>query len=92
MKPSKEKNKFEIILFWSLPSISKIQDYKLKSSKLKEAIARLKKVELITYNNEVLKFENIGIDSGRFFGLVEFKGKMKKILLNINAIKTIILL
>lgn len=92
MKPSKEIFNPQIILFWSFPSISKLQENKVKSSKLNEAITHLKKVEVITNKDEVLKLENVGIDSGRFFGLIEFKGKMKKILLNINSIKTIILL
>ena len=92
MKPSKEILKPHILLFWSVPSISKVHEYKMKSDMLNQAKVYLKKVQVITHKNEILKFDKIGIDSGRFFGLKKFKGKMKKILININTIKTVILL
>jgi hypothetical protein len=92
MKSSKNKKAPHILLFWYLPSISKVHEYKLKSDTLNEAVVHLKSVKVITYRDEVLQLENVGIDSGRFFGLKQFKGKMKKILLNINTIKMVILL
>ncbi|MEH6535229.1 MAG: hypothetical protein V7719_02465 [Psychroserpens sp.] len=92
MKSSEKNTKTHILLFWSIPSISMIDAYKEKCNKLNRAKDNLKRVEVITYKNEILKLENVGIDSGRFFGLKRFKGKMKKVLLNINTIKTIILL
>lgn len=92
MKPSKENLNQHILLFWSVPSISKVHDYKKKSEMLNQAMVYLKKVQVITDKNEILKFDNIGIDSGRFFGLKKFRGSMKKVFLNINAIKTVIIL
>ena len=92
MKPSKNILNTHILLFWSFPSISKVHEYKMKSDTLNQAMVHLKKVKIITYNDETFKLENIGIDSGKFFGLKSLKGEMSKILLNINNIKTIILL
>lgn len=92
MKHSKENLNQHILLFWSVPSISKVHEYKMKSDLLNQAMVYLKKVQVVTHKNEILKFENIGIDSGMFFGLKKFKGNMRKVLLNINAIKTVILL
>ena len=92
MKSSRKNINSHILLFWSFPSISKVHEYKMKSDTLNQAMVHLKKIKIITYNNETFKLENIGIDSGKFFGLKRLKGEMSKILLNINTIKTIILL
>ena len=92
MKTSKENLNPHILLFWSVPSISKVHEYKIKSDLLNQAMMYLNQVQVVTNKNEILKFENVGIDSGRFFGLKKFRGDLKKVLLNINAIKTVILL
>jgi len=39
-----------------------------------------------------VKFKKIELESGAFYGLKKIKGKIEKILLNVNSIKAIILL
>ena len=81
-----------LILFWSVPSISMVKEYKAKCELLSQAINNLKSVEILTYENKILKLEQIVIDSGKFFGMENIKGEFKKLLLNVNKIKKIILL
>jgi hypothetical protein len=81
-----------LILFWSVPSISMVREYKAKCELLSKAIANLKSVEILTYDNKLLKLEHIIIDSGKFFGMENIKGELKKLLLNVNKIKKIIIL
>ena len=88
MKPSNS----HLILFWSVPSISMVKEYKAKTEQLKSAILNLNPIEIITTKNEVLKLEKVEIESGSFFGLNTIKGNIRKIFLNINHIKAITLL
>ena len=95
MKSSRQHVKHtnpHILLFWSLPSISMLEAYKEKCKKLNQAIYKRKSVEVVTNQDNILKLNKIGIESGRFYGFGSFKGTMKKILLNINDIKMIILI
>ena len=78
-----------IVLFWSLPSLSKLHEYKEKCNMLNLAISKMKTVEIITVKDVILNLTNISLESGRYFGLENIKGRFKKILLNINEIKTI---
>ena len=92
MKSSEELLIPHILLFWSLPSISMINEYKTKSDKLNQAITHLKSVKVITHNNKVLKLESVGLEAERYYGFENIKGSIKKVLLNINNIKIITLL
>ena len=92
MKSSKNNNSPHILLFWSLPSISMLEAYKEKCKKLNQAIHKTKSVEIVTNHDTILKLNKIGVESGRFYGFESFKGTMKKMLLNINEIKIVILL
>jgi hypothetical protein len=75
-----------------MPSCSMLKAYKTKSDTLNQAIKDEKTVELVTNGNKILKLKTIGIEAGKFFGLKNIKGSMKKMLLNINEIKMITLL
>ena len=68
-----------------------IEAYKEKCELLNEAIDKMKPIEIVTIQNKILKLNEIGIESGRFYGFESIKGRIKKILLNINDIKNIIL-
>lgn len=92
MKPSNTLLKSQIILFWSVPSISQIKEYKIKSDLLNKAAIHLNPVKVVTHKNVALKFKKIEMESGAFYGMKKIKGKIEKILLNVNAIKAIILL
>ena len=81
-----------IFLFWSLPSVSMIKAYKEKCNQLNQAIKKLSCLEIITIENEILNLIEIGIESGTYFGVNKINGQIKKILLNINHIKQIVLL
>lgn len=85
-------SKFRIFLFWSVPSISQVKEYKIKSDLLKKAIFQLNPVKVIAHKNEAVNFKKIEMESGTFYGLKKIKGKINKILLNVNSIKTVILL
>lgn len=85
MESLKQTTAPHVLLFWSVPSISKVHEYKIKSEKLNQAMNSLIPIEIITYDDASIKFEKIGIESGMFFGWKKLKGKMKKILLNINS-------
>lgn len=92
MKTLEHNNDPHICLFWALPSISKLKASQEKCKKLNEAIHEVKPVEIVTNRDLILKLTKVGIESGRFYGFESLKGSMKKVLLNINEIKTIILL
>jgi len=92
MKTSKNNSSPMIIMFWSIPSCSMLKAYKAKSDTLNQAIKEEKTVEVLTNGNKILKLKKIGIEAGKFFGIESIKGKMKKMLLNINDIKMVILL
>ena len=92
MNTSNKNIESQIFLFWSVPSISKIKDYKMKSDLLREANAHLKSVRVVTRKNETVKFKKIELKNGTFYGLKKIKGEVKKMLLNINLIKAVILL
>ncbi|MFD1163618.1 hypothetical protein [Hwangdonia seohaensis] len=81
-----------IFLFWTLPSISMVEAYKKKCKLLNNAMYSMKSIEITTFQNKILKLKEIGIESGRFYGFESIKGGIKKISLNINDIKNIILL
>ena len=92
MKTSENKSNQNIFLFWSTPSCSMIRAYKVKSDTLSQAMKKMMQVEVITNGDKTLKLKRIGIEAGKFFGLENIKGSMKKILLNINEIKIVTLL
>ncbi|WP_298237841.1 hypothetical protein [uncultured Algibacter sp.] len=92
MEALNTNSKPHLILFWSVPSISMVKEYKAKCELLSQAIRNLKSVEILTYENKILKLEQIVIDSGKFFGMENIKGEFKKLLLNVNKIKKIIIL
>jgi len=92
MKTSKKISSPLLLLFWSVPSCSMLKAYRLKSDLLVIAANELKAVEILTNENSILKFNNVGKDSGRFFGLNSIKGNITKILLNLNDIKMVTLL
>jgi hypothetical protein len=92
MKTSKNNTSPIIIMFWSMPSCSMLKAYKAKSDKLNQAVKAAKPIEVVTTNNKILKLKEIGIEAGKFFGLENIKGSMKKMLLNINDIKMVTLL
>lgn len=92
MKSSAKPSSPHILLFWSVPSISKIEAYKAKCSKLNQAISKVKTIEVVTIQDKVLMLYEIGVEAGRFYGFERLKGKLKKILLNVNDIKRIIVL
>ena len=79
-------------MFFSVPSCSMLNAYKEKCLKLKQAINLVKPVELLTNDNRTVQFKSVGIQSGKFFGIEDIKGRINKILLNINDIKMITLL
>lgn len=92
MKSSRKHTNPHILLFWSLPSISMIDAYKDKCRKLNQAIQKVKSVEIVTSHGNTLKLNKIGNESGRFFGLNNVQGNIKKTFLNVNNIKAITLL
>lgn len=92
MKTSNKMQSPIIIMFWSAPSCSMLKDYKLKSDTLYEAIKYNRAVEVITNSNKTLTFKKIGINTGKYFGMEKIKGKIKKMLLNINEIKMVTLI
>ena len=92
MKTPEKKSYTPVILFWSVPSYSTIKAYKEKCSKLSQAISEQKEVQIVTNNNESLKLNEIGIQSGTFFGIETIKGKMEKMFLNLNNIKSVTLI
>ena len=92
MKSLKNNTKPYIIMFWSLPSISMVQAYKEKCYQLNQAINNMKSIEIVTIQNKILRLNEIGIESGRFYGFSSLKGRIKKILLNINDVQKINLL
>ena len=92
MKPSNKMLETQIILFWFVPSISQINEYKIKSDLLNKAMFHLSPVKVVTHKNKTVKFKKIELESGAFYGLKKIKGKIEKILLNVNSIKAIILL
>ncbi len=92
MKSLEKITKPHILLFWSIPSISMVELYKVKSDKLKLALNEAKSVQIITHGNKILVLKKIGIEAGKFFGLETINGTMKKMLLNINHIKAITIL
>jgi len=92
MKTSKKNSNPIFIMFWSMPSCSMLRAYKIKQETLDQAIKYEKPVEVVTNNDQILKFKKIGIEAGTFFGLKNIKGSLKKMLLNINDIKMVTLL
>lgn len=92
MKTSNNHSTRIVIMFWSMPSCSMLKTYKIKSDMLNQALKFEKSVEVITTNDQILKLRKIGIEAGKFVGLKSIKGNMKKMLLNINDIKRVILL
>ncbi|MBE9489111.1 MAG: hypothetical protein IMY67_02355 [Bacteroidetes bacterium] len=92
MKTSGSKSNSIIIMFWSIPSCSMIRAYKVKSDMLNLAMKNMKSVEVITNGDKTYKLKKIGIEAGKFFGLENIKGSMKKMILNINEIKIVTLL
>ncbi len=92
MKTLKHSNGPHIHLFWCFPSISRLKASKEKCKKLNQAIDEVKPVEIVTTRDLILKLNKIGVESGRFYGFESLEGSMKKVLLNIHDIKTIILL
>ncbi len=92
MKTSEKQSNPIFLLFWSMPSCSMLKAYKIKSDKLNRAMKEEKVVELVTNNDKVFKLRKIGIEAGKFCGMKGLKGKMKKMLLNINEIKAVTLL
>lgn len=92
MKSSNVNQNAPIILFWSVPSISQIRDYKRNCEMLKEANKQFKSVEVISKSNRTEKFKSIEMESDNFYGLKKIQGDIKRILLNVNTIKSIILL
>ncbi|WP_242085616.1 hypothetical protein [Aestuariivivens sediminis] len=81
-----------IILFWSVPSISQIQLYKHNCDQLQRACKQLNSVQVIKTNKEALTFKKVVLESESFYGLQKVKGEIKKMMLNINSIKSVILL
>ena len=79
-------------MFWSIPSYVTLNAYKENCSKLKQAIDQIKSVEILTKDNRAIQFKSIGLQSGKFFGMEYIKGKIKRILLNMNDIKMVRLL
>ena len=76
-------------MFWSIPSYVTLNAYKENCRKLRQAIDQIKSVEILTKDNRALQFKSIGLQSGKFFGMETIKGKINKILLNMNDIKII---
>jgi hypothetical protein len=66
--------------------------YKEKCSKLNQAVNQIKSVEVVTKDDKIIQFKSVGVQSGVFFGMEHIKGKINKILLNINNIKIITIL
>ncbi|WP_223551164.1 hypothetical protein [Aestuariivivens sp. NBU2969] len=91
MKTSKN-NSTPIILFWFVPSISQIKVYKDNCNLLQKASSNLNSVRIIKTNNETLTFKKIVLESERFYGLKKIKGEIKKMILNVDAIKMVVLL
>ena len=92
MKTSKNSSKPIIVMFWSVPSCSMLKVYKEKCSKLNQAVNQIKSVEVVTKDDKIIQFKSVGVQSGVFFGMEHIKGKINKILLNINNIKIITIL
>ena len=93
METSENNSNSMIIMFWSIPSSClMLKEYKEKSDTLSQAIKEEKVIEIVTNEDKILKLKKIGIEAGKFFGLENIKGSMKKILLNINNIKMVTLL
>ena len=92
MNASTKKSTAPIFLFWSVPSISQIKEYKIKLAVLREANSLFRSVKVVTTKNETLEFKKIELEDGIFYGLRKIKGELKKIVLNINFIKAVILL
>jgi len=92
MKTSQNSSNPIIVMFWSIPSCSTLKVYKEKCLQLNQAISQKKSVKVVTNEDETIQFNCIGVHSGKFFGIENIKGKMSKIILNINAIKMITIL
>lgn len=92
MKTSKNNSKPVIVMFWSIPSYVMLNAYKENCSKLRQAVDQIKSVEVLTKDNRAIQYKSIGLQSGKFFGMEYIKGKIKRILLNMNDIKMVRLL
>ena len=92
METSNNNSATQIILFWSVPSISQIKEYKRNCDLLKDANSQLKSVKVITNKNQTEKFKSIEIESDTFYGLKKIKGELKRFILNVNSIKSVMLL
>ncbi len=79
-------------MFWSVPSCSMLKVYKEKCSKLNQAVNQIKPVQVVTKDDKIIQFKSVGVQSRVFFGMEHIKGKINKILLNINNIKIITIL
>jgi len=75
-----------------MPSHSMLRAYKEKCCQLNQAVNQIKPIEIVTKDDKTLRFNNVGVQSGKFFGIENIKGKIQKILLNLNDIKMITLL
>lgn len=92
MKTSQKNSNPIIVMFWSMPSCTMLKSYKVKSDKLVQAIKEDKQVEVVTQGNNILRLKKIGNEAGKFFGMANIKGNMKKMLLNLNDLKMVTLL
>ncbi len=92
MKSSTKHSSPSFLFFRTMPSCSMLKAYKLKCEMLNRAIRDHKPVQVVSKNNMSITLKEVGKDTRKYFGYVGFKGKMKKILLNINEINKVILL
>lgn len=92
MKASEKNSIPPIVLFWSVPSYSTIKAYKEKCSQLSQAISEKKTVEILTNKGQSLTLNEIGLQSGTYFGIESIKGKMEKLFLNLNHVQKVTLL
>ena len=92
MKTSKKNQTPIVIMFWSVPSCSTMKAYKEKCLTLSQAISEKKEVKILTNKNESLKLNEIGLHSGTFFGMETIQGKMEKMFLNLNNVKSVTLI
>ncbi|WP_242091802.1 hypothetical protein [Aestuariivivens sediminicola] len=92
MKTSSKNSTPRIILFWSVPSLSQINTYKANCDQLQKACVHSNSVQVLNHKKEAQTFKKIIKESDGFYGLRRIKGEIRKMMLNVNSIKTIILL
>ena len=89
MKTIKEQFKSVALSLSMLILLQGCTVYKSASVTLDEASKSETKVKVVTKSNEKLKFKRIGVENGKYYGVRKVDGKMMKLILNTDTIKSI---